>query len=54
MTTPNEGAPADPLGYGARPPPVDREHAPASPFQEINERRARVENAELLRNLRSL
>ena len=34
--------------------PLDEDAGPATLFQEINERRARVENAELLRNLRSL
>lgn len=34
--------------------PLDEEAGPAALFQEINERRARVENAELLRHLRGL
>jgi hypothetical protein len=34
--------------------PLDREAAEASAFQEINERRARVENTELLAALRGL
>jgi hypothetical protein len=32
----------------------DERESPVNDFREINERRARVENAELLRNLRSL
>jgi hypothetical protein len=53
MNTPQEALPAqDAMG---RPPlPLDEDVAPSSPFQEINERRARVENAELLRHLRGL
>jgi len=54
MTTPSEVAPAEPLGYAAPPIPLEDEGSPASLFQEINERRARVENAELLQNLRGL
>jgi len=34
--------------------PLDEELGPASLFQEINDRRARLENAELLQNLRGL
>ena len=34
--------------------PLDEDAGPVSLYQEINERRARIENAELLRNLRSL
>jgi hypothetical protein len=34
--------------------PLDEDAGPVSLHQEINERRARVENAELLQNLRSL
>ena len=34
--------------------PLDDAGAPLSLFQEINERRARVENAELLHHLRGL
>jgi hypothetical protein len=41
-------------GYAMQPAPRDDEHDPMNLFQEINERRARVENTELLRNLRSL
>ena len=39
--------------YGSSPRSRDEE-TEAHRFQEINERRARVENAELLANLRSL
>ena len=34
--------------------PLDEDLGPVSLFQEINERRARVENAELLHHLRGL
>jgi hypothetical protein len=34
--------------------PGEQEAAAASLFQEINERRARIENSELLRHLRGL
>jgi hypothetical protein len=34
--------------------PLDEDLGPVSLFQEINERRARVENAELLAHLRGL
>ncbi|MGH6644092.1 MAG: hypothetical protein ACREE0_13910 [Phenylobacterium sp.] len=34
--------------------PLDEDAGPVSLYQEINERRARIENAELLQNLRSL
>jgi hypothetical protein len=55
MTTPGDVAPvSEAQGYSAPPPPHDDERDPMSLFQEINERRARVENPELLRNLRSL
>jgi hypothetical protein len=33
---------------------LDEDAGPATLFQEINERRARIENAELLRHLRGL
>lgn len=36
------------------PAPLDEDLGPLSLFQEINERRARVENAELLAHLRGL
>jgi len=61
MTTSNElgGAPEsfnessldDPFLAAA---PLDEDAGPLSLFQEINERRARVENAELLAHLRGL
>ena len=41
-------------GARAEVPPLDEEAGPATLFQEINERRARIENAELLRHLRGL
>jgi hypothetical protein len=34
--------------------PLDEDAGPDTLFQEINERRARIENAELLRHLRGL
>jgi hypothetical protein len=34
--------------------PLDEDVGPVSLYQEINERRARIENAELLQHLRSL
>jgi hypothetical protein len=34
--------------------PLDEDLGPSTLFQEINERRARVENAELLQHLRGL
>jgi hypothetical protein len=54
MTTPIEVAPvSESLAYP--PPSLDEETGGAeSRFQEINERRARVENAELLQQLRGL
>jgi hypothetical protein len=57
MTTPSDMAPApESLTFTGAPEPRRRgEDAEVlSLAQEINERRARVENAELLRNLRSL
>jgi hypothetical protein len=55
MTTPSDvvlepEAPA----YSTGPLPLDEDAGPVRHFQEINERRARVENAELLQHLRSL
>ena len=35
-------------------PPLDEDLGPVSLFQEINERRARIENADLLQHLRGL
>jgi len=57
MTTPSDAAPApeslaESLAYPAA--PLDEDLGPISLFQEINERRARVENAELLAHLRGL
>jgi hypothetical protein len=46
-------APESPV-YAASPRSRDEREPTVSDFQEINERRARVENPELLRNLRSL
>ncbi|THD80973.1 MAG: hypothetical protein E7812_06090 [Phenylobacterium sp.] len=50
--------PTQSFGYSAAAradvPPLDEEAGPAALFQEINERRARIENAELLRHLRGL
>jgi hypothetical protein len=53
MTTPYDAVPApESLAYPQ--PSLDEDGGALSLFQEINERRARVENAELLQNLRSL
>ena len=52
MTTPYDAVPT-PESLAYPPAPLDDDGA-SSLFQEINERRARVENAELLQNLRSL
>lgn len=53
MTTPDDVGPVqESLAYS--PTPVDEDLGPISLFQEINERRARVENTELLRHLRGL
>jgi hypothetical protein len=55
MTTPGEVVPApESFGFAAPPPQIDDDAGPVSLFQEINERRARVENTELLQHLRSL
>jgi hypothetical protein len=52
MTTPHDAVPApDSLAYPQA--PLD-EDAGALSYQEINERRARVENPELLQQLRGL
>jgi hypothetical protein len=53
MTTPSDVVP---LTESPSPPPtpLDEDLGPLSLFQEINERRARVENAELLAHLRGL
>lgn len=53
MSTPEDAVPApQSLAYPAA--PLDEDLGPISLFQEINERRARVENAELLQHLRGL
>ena len=52
MTTPSEVVPVQ---ESLSPPPSpDDDEGKVSLFQEINERRARVENAELLAHLRGL
>jgi hypothetical protein len=55
MTEPSDVVPVpeSPI-YSSSPRLRDEKTDPASAYQEINARRARVENAELLRNLRSL
>jgi len=54
MTTPEDVMPEPPeLALGILP-ADDEASSAASVFQEINERRARVENAELLHHLRGL
>jgi hypothetical protein len=55
MTTPHDVVEstqslADPFALA----PPDEDAVPETPFQEINARRARVENAELLAHLRGL
>jgi hypothetical protein len=57
MTTPRDVVPvpeSSPYATGLLAEPLDEDLAPLSLFQEINERRARVENAELLQHLRGL
>ena len=56
MTTPNElgDAPDPSFTESMATAPPDEDAGPLSLFQEINERRARVENAELLQHLRGL
>ncbi|MFL5295986.1 MAG: hypothetical protein ACJ798_06350 [Phenylobacterium sp.] len=59
MTTPHDAADApeslaEALTERLDEPPIDGGAGPLSLFHEINERRARVENAELLQHLRSL
>lgn len=56
MTTPREpgDAPDPSFNEALAIPPIDEDAGPLSLFQEINERRARVENAELLAHLRGL
>ena len=53
MTTLGESIPT-PENQAYPPLPLDEDLGPVSLFQEINERRARVENAELLQHLRGL
>ncbi|WP_293372445.1 hypothetical protein [Phenylobacterium sp.] len=53
MTTPHDVVPA-PESLNLPPHPHDDEIIASSLFQEINERRARVENTELLQHLRGL
>jgi hypothetical protein len=53
MTTP-EDAVQEPIELAFAILPTDDEPAPSKAFQEINERRAQVENAELLHHLRGL
>lgn len=48
---PTQSRSTAPEGFG---PPLDEDTGPVNLFQEINERRARIENAELLRRLRGL
>jgi hypothetical protein len=45
---------AYPFGAQADVSPLEEDVGPDTLFQEINERRARIENAELLRHLRGL
>ena len=57
MTTPSDIVPAPEsltFSKAASGAPRDDDTSPTSLAQEINERRARVENAELLQNLRGL
>ena len=56
MTTPHDAVPAsEPLAFSSALASERRAEAdPATLAQEINERRARVENAELLQHLRGL
>ena len=57
MTTPRDVVPVPETSPYATAPlaePLDEDLGPLSLFQEINERRARVENAELLQHLRGL
>jgi hypothetical protein len=53
MPTPEDATPDSTMAPLASP-PLDDEAGPVSLFHEINERRAQVENAELLHHLRSL
>ncbi|HEY8004352.1 MAG TPA: hypothetical protein VIE16_08995 [Phenylobacterium sp.] len=53
MSTPSDAV-TPPESSSLPPTPLDEDIGPLSLFQEINERRARVENAELLAHLRGL
>ena len=53
MNTPDDAVPV-PQSLAYPQTEVDEGAGPISLFQEINERRARVENAELLHHLRGL
>jgi hypothetical protein len=53
MTTPHEIVPVS-ESQSVPVVPLDEDLGPVSLFQEINERRARVENTELLQHLRGL
>lgn len=54
MTTPNDVVPEQESPTRSATPPIDDEPRYESAFREINARRARVENTELLRHLRGL
>jgi hypothetical protein len=54
MSTPEEAVSAPDPSVSSFAPSLDEDAGPLSLFQEINERRARVENAELLQHLRGL
>ncbi|HLZ75200.1 hypothetical protein [Phenylobacterium sp.] len=54
MTEPGDIVPVSESPVYSSSPRSREEQADASLFQEINERRARVENAELLQHLRGL
>jgi hypothetical protein len=55
MTTPDDVIPSqEPLSFSGAAPRRDEDAQAKSLAQEINERRARVENPEMLRNLRGL
>ena len=56
MNVPHNVAPPSPLldAFTLADLPLDEDAGPVSLYQEINERRARLENAELLHGLRGL
>ncbi len=55
MTTPNDVGPVqEAVTFSGAPGQREDEKRPTSSFQEINARRARVENSELLQQLRGL